>query len=850
MFTRRISWGAGHFQVIARAAFALVSLTLAFSITTLAQNGQNHGDSALAAKVRALNNQLLQLHAQFQQGLSGNGAAAARTQAATVIATRASALQSLIQQDPRAALSFAFSPKLLADLAAKFPTSASLLETQGTWRGTVEIWVTDYVKPAHSKTTVSLKTGQQHFELHFATGLLANLKSGDVVEATGVVLGRDLVVERNIILQSSSQIMPSLGAERFPGLPSLIFALLTLGIVFGLFYPAGLFSGLRKPALGFIKNSAIYVTAIALVLSPTMASAQTCSTTGEQNVAVLLVTFPGFTPPAGADAQSMNNLFFGTAPPSLDGYWREVSYGQTGATGNVYGWFTLSGSYSCSNTSQFVSDSLTAAANAGVNLQAYTRVFVVFPGMSPSCGWAGLSSIGCYSVTTSVGTYWLSASVLVWNYVTDPAQGVSLMAHEGGHQLGLAHARLRTFTDSNGNAIPLGPLGTTGTLYEYGDNFSTMGPQNLGHYAVGHKADVLNWLGSGTNFQVVQSSGTYTLQPYENSPAGLDALKVQRGTGNNAWLWIEYRQPIGSYDSTLPTQPFGGALIHYEDSITSPQTDLLDFTAPNTYSYNPALTAGQTWTDPYTNLSLSILGATSAGLTVSVNYGAVPCTSSAPTVNLSPLNPSIYPGQSASYSVSVTDNDSSGCAASTIDLASSQPSGWTTSFSSSSLTLSPGQSASLTMTKGAPSGTPTGTYAVDLSASNPSSSGSGAANATVVTPPTLTVSLSISGTSFLTPGSVPITALVTNGGVPVSGANTTFTVTTPSGGTATQTSTAGSNGIASWNYKLNSKSAVGTYSVVAQAALSSGGSGGKKTNSSTSTNTQTASSNIVSFSVQ
>jgi hypothetical protein len=83
-------------------------------------------------------------------------------------------------------------------------------------------------------------------------------------------------------------------------------------------------------------------------------------------------------------------------------------------------------------------------------------------------------------------------------------------------------------------------LGAIGTVNEFGDYWSTMGSQALGIYPAPQKAEVLNWL-DPTNYQVVQSSGTWSLQPIETNPAGLQALKIQRGTGNNAWLWIEYR---------------------------------------------------------------------------------------------------------------------------------------------------------------------------------------------------------------------------------------------------------------------------------------------------------------------
>jgi hypothetical protein len=349
-------------------------------------------------------------------------------------------------------------------------------------------------------------------------------------------------------------------------------------------------------------------------------------------------------------------------------------------------------------------------------------------------------------------------------------------------------------------------------------------------------------MAGGANYQVVQSSGTYTLQALESNPPGLQALKVQRGTGNTGvYLWIEYRQPIGNYDSTIAFMNFTGALIHYEDPTTGKFTHVLDFTPADVGSwYNTVLAPGQTWTDPYSNVSITIQSATSAGLTVNVSYGPMPCTTSTPSVGVSPLDPSIYSGQTASYSVSVTNNDSSGCSSSTFNLTSSAPSGWNTSLSSSSVTLSPGQSASVTMGKGAPSGTPAGTYAVNLSASSAASNGTGTANATVMTPPSLSVSVSVPSLSYARKSTVPITATVLSSGIPASGANVTFTLITASGAKVTQSAAAGSNGAASWGYKISPNAPTGTYSVSAQVSFSSTG---------TST-TLAASSNTATFAVK
>src|SRR5260370_38850522 len=222
-------------------------------------------------------------------------------------------------------------------------------------------------------------------------------------------------------------------------------------------------------------------------------------------------------------------------------------------------------------------DAMAAAAASGANFQNYTHVVVIFPGIALQCGWAGLSGIGCGTLSTPSGSLTDSLSYID----AGTSKLVEIAAHEGGHQLGLNHASTRGF-----GTAPLGPLGTTGTLTEYGDKFSTMACCDLAEYGAPHKAEELNWLRNGVNYQVVQSSGTYTLQPLEASPAGLQALKVQRGTGNNAWLWIEYRQPIGNYDRTsfpspgfpLLPQPYSGALIHYEDSTTGLYTHLLNFT--------------------------------------------------------------------------------------------------------------------------------------------------------------------------------------------------------------------------------------------------------------------------------
>jgi hypothetical protein len=199
---------------------------------------------------------------------------------------------------------------------------------------------------------------------------------------------------------------------------------------------------------------------------------------------------------------------------------------------------------------------------------------------------------------------------------------------------------------------------------------------------------------------------------------------------------------------------------------------------------------------------------------VSVFYGAVPCVTSNPTVSVSPSNPSGQAGNPISYTVSVTNNDSSGCTASDFLLSTTLPGGWTTTLPSS-LNVAPGASVSTGMTKTAPGGTSPATYPVDAKAARGSNNGTGNANATIVVPPA--VSVSVASSTYAPRAVVPMTATVLSSGNPAAGASVKFTLTKPDGKTATKTVTANASGVATWNYRLGPKDPIGSYQVSAVA---------------------------------
>ena len=326
-------------------------------------------------------------------------------------------------------------------------------------------------------------------------------------------------------------------------------------------------------------------------------------------------------------------------------------------------------------------------------------------------------------------------------------EGVRVSAHEGGHNFGLQHSSSRDFGTET-----LGSPGVQGSLSEYGDNYSVMGSSS-GHYTMTQKVQ-LGWadLDTGTHqVQTVLSSGTFTIKPAEDTVGGLKALKVKRGTdtSNNNWLYVSYRQNGGDYDTTSSSAGHNNAaLIHYEDNITrsSGKTHLIDFTTSNGWS-DVALASGQSWSDTYSNLSITVGAATPTSLDVTINYGPIPCNEFAPTLSLAPASQSAFAGGSAATTATVTNNDNSGCSAGTFTLTPTVPAGWGYSVSPVSLVLSSGQTDSATFTVNPPVGTSPATYSVSLAADHPNGtlSGSDSASVHVVTPLTDIAITSVNG---------------------------------------------------------------------------------------------------------
>ncbi|MFP2924283.1 NEW3 domain-containing protein [Pyxidicoccus sp. 3LG] len=502
--------------------------------------------------------------------------------------------------------------------------------------------------------------------------------------------------------------------------------------------PEGLGSGMRLKLRGLQVGQQLVAdeAEVDTRVEALSATASACGVTGVQRSLVILAAFPGMPQPA-LTPQAVEEVFFSTERRSLADYWSEVSEGRTTTTGDVVGWYTLDRAYGCDATG-LMREAALSAADADVDFTQYDRIFIVHPRPVAGCSYAGVASLSCAPVETPDGTVTVSTAWLVAESMGNHDAAVELVTHEAGHNLSLNHARSRDF-----GAEPLGPVGAQGDIVEYGNVFSTMGYWNLGHYAAPDKARI-GWLAPSAVAQADGVDGTFTLAPLLSS-GGVKALKVRRGSTGDGWLWLEYRRPLGNYDWSLPSQVFGGALVHYVDAETRDGTDLLDFT-PGTSSWtDPALLPGTTWDDPYSNLSLTVDSATATGLTVRVRYRQTQCVRAPPEVVVTPFEPTAWPGARPEFELAINNLDSPGCGPSTFQLAPIVPQGWGFDRLPAQLQVPASGTGYVTLQTYVPYSMPPGTYAAGVFVTRDGLTVQGTATMDIVercvpSPPTLTLS--------------------------------------------------------------------------------------------------------------
>ncbi len=493
--------------------------------------------------------------------------------------------------------------------------------------------------------------------------------------------------------------------------------------------------------------------ALACCTSPsTTSSLQTLSpalanTFGAQTTLVMLVNFQDLATQPYTLSFAQDVVFNQTSAWDM-----ENSLQQTWLTGDVTGWYTLPVSSTTCDYNSIATYANQAATAAGVNLSNYSRYVYAFPNTT-ACGWWGLGTIG-----GSPSQAWINGTF-----------ALKVVSHEMGHNFGLYHSHAWSCGGTT--------LGTNCSSIEYGDSIDTMGSPDSGHFDAFQK-ERLGWLnyGSSPPITLVQTNGTYSLGPYENQDTTSKALKIYQSTnattGANTWYYIEFRQATG-FDNFLSNDAnvLGGVLVHMGTDNDGNSGELLDMAPSLNNFYYSALDVGQTFIDPNAGVTMQTVSANSTGASVNITFGTPTCSHFNPSVSISPYqSQTMQAGGTASYTVTVANNDNAGCSASTFNMAASAPSGWTTGFSSATLSLSPGTSGSTTVQVTSPSSATSGIYSFSTTATNSAATTfSGSASATYVlnTTPCInanpTVTLSPNQSQSVQPGTtVTYVIAVTN----------------------------------------------------------------------------------------
>ena len=190
-------------------------------------------------------------------------------------------------------------------------------------------------------------------------------------------------------------------------------------------------------------------------------------------------------------------------------------------------------------------------------------------------------------------------------------------------------------------------------------------------------------------------------------------------------------------------------------------------------------------------------------------------------------------GTSVYYTVAVKNNDGPNCPAATFSLQKTVPSGWTSTFSSSSLSTQPGATVSTILTVTSPVSAPGGVYSLNITAANSagnervpyrrngmsvavaSSAATALTTATYVIDSALALALTVTTDhpSYSRQAWISITAEVRSAGQPVAKADVTFTITKPDGKLFPTRRATETNGDAVYRFSLPVNDPLGIYQV-------------------------------------
>jgi hypothetical protein len=506
---------------------------------------------------------------------------------------------------------------------------------------------------------------------------------------------------------------------------------------------------------------------------------------GDQKTLSILVNFTDSTLTPSCTATDVASRLFGASGATVNNNYKESSRGLVSFSGTAVGPFTIN--YASTGTCDYLgwgAAAEAAAKAAGVDLSLYSRVNYVTPSNS-SCGWSGLAYMpGRQS--------WVQSCTVT-----------GVFSHELGHNISLHHAATPT--------------------YEYGDNSDPMGGAQLVDHN-GANRTMAGWMPSGSVLDVA-SSGSYSLATISSNSAAASpqVLRMAKADTSESY-YISMREPM-NLDASLATVYRDTISVHRATGTLPTKTYLLQ-----------NLAAGQSYTDSVNGITIANQGTLNGTATVGITTAAPACVRNAPAVSVSPASQTSGPGATLTYTVGVTNQNTSACASSTFNLAQTLPTGFSGSFGAPSLLIVPGATATSSWSVASGTTLADATYSLTAIATDASSGTSNSAHASDIiyggsacTASAPTVTVSPSSQSGAAGATLPYTVTVTNRNSSGCG-NSTFSLgqTLPSGfggnfNAASLTVAAGGSASSTWSVASGATASAGTYGLSAKATDSTAG---------------------------
>ncbi len=306
-----------------------------------------------------------------------------------------------------------------------------------------------------------------------------------------------------------------------------------------------------------------------------------------RRLATILLTWEG----AGGISNGVAEADMYSGAKSTNVFYGENSYGRETMAGRVFGPYTIERPTSCSATA-IANAALQVFAERGHRESDWSQIMYYFPDGVSGCGWAGLANVG--SVGSPARDSWYNGSF-----------GCVVRNQEIGHNYGMGH--------SHAYNCPEGVvLGEGCSHVEYGDPYDPMGG-GCGHINAVQKG-FMGWL-EGCNYVSGTQDGQYNIAPLELPCDGTQALRVP--TTDGRWYYLEYRQPIGEFDTSLS----GGVIVHAAGDINDfgPSPYILDL------GLGGLMQEGDSFTDPQGGVTFTIAEDNGTHAVIDVQYpeGAV-----------------------------------------------------------------------------------------------------------------------------------------------------------------------------------------------------------------------------------